>query len=270
MRYGQAMRVHRHHRGHGYAHWVRSLPWAIGINRPTQVQYDYIRARNMTMERWNRKFMPKVETVPERDDDVPGVPVTVLQYPARPRTVAAAGIRTARPDDIEHCVALINRTHGGRDLFRPYTHEFLTDRLAVGFPDAGPDTRRPVYCMSDLHVLEQDGEVIACAGMWDRGRDLRERWRHRDTGEERVTSVAALLDIGFAEGREHASAALVQYLIGAAHALGRDYLVAPLEAMPQVSVLLARHDPVPETRYLQWRAETPAINAPTYLDLVYW
>ena len=82
VRFGQAMRVHNAHRGKAYAHWVRSLPWAIGINLPTRVQYDYIRARNMTMEKWNKKFMPEIGSVPKREDDVPGVPVTVLQIPA--------------------------------------------------------------------------------------------------------------------------------------------------------------------------------------------
>lgn len=62
--YGQAMRVHREHRGMQYAHWVRSLPWAIGIGRSTHLQYDYIRSGNMTMESWNKKFMPAVGTVP--------------------------------------------------------------------------------------------------------------------------------------------------------------------------------------------------------------
>lgn len=270
VRYGQAMRVHKDHRRHGYAHWVRSLPWAIGINRPTQVQYDYIRSRNMTMEQWNRRFMPKVESVPVRDDEVPGIPVTVLQYPVKPAMSAGAGIRTARPDDLGRCVALINRTHGGRDLFRPYTHEFLADRLDVGFSAPGPHSWRPAYCMNDFCVLERNGEIVACAGVWDRGRDLRERWRHRETGEERLISAAALLDLGFADGREDALAALIEHLIGAADALGRDYLLAPLATIPQVAEILARHDPVPETRYLQWRAETPSITAPTYVDLVYW
>ncbi len=270
VRYGQAMRVHRDHRRHGYAHWVRSLPWAVGINRPTQIQYDYIRARNMTMEQWNRKYMPKVESVPVRDDEVPGIPVTVLQYPAQPATGAGEAIRPARPEDIERCVVLINRTHAGRDLFRPYTHEFLTERLAVGFPDTGPHGWKPAYCPDDFYVVERSGAIVACAGLWDRGRDLRERWRHRETGEERVIAVSALLDIGFAEGHEDALAELIEHFIGMTDALGRDYLLAPLETLPNVEALLARNKPVPETRYLQWRGETPSITAPTHLDLVYW
>ena len=35
----------------------------------------------MTMAQWNQKYMPKVDTVPVRQDEVPGIPITVLQYP---------------------------------------------------------------------------------------------------------------------------------------------------------------------------------------------
>jgi hypothetical protein len=118
--------------------------------------------------------------------------------------------------------------------------------------------------------LLNNGAIVACAGLWDRGRDLRERWRHRETGDERVVSIAALLDIGFAEGHEDELGALVEKLIGVTHSLGRDYLIVPLEALPRVEALLARNRPVRETRYLQWRAEKPSITAPMHVDLVYW
>ncbi len=270
VRYGQAMRVHQDHRRHGYAHWVRSLPGAVGISRPTQIQYDYIRSHNMNMAQWNQKYMPKVDSVPVRDDEVPGIPVTVLQYPARRATGAAKAVRLARSEDIERCVYLINRTHAGRDLFRPYTPEFLTERLDIPSAETVPPGWRPAYCRDDFYVVERGGAIVACAGLWDRGRDLRERWRHRETGEERVISVAALLDIGCAEGHEQALADLIEDFIGMTGALGRDYLLAPLETLPNVEGLLAHNEPVPETRYLQWRGETPAITAPTHLDLVYW
>ncbi len=270
VRYGQAMRVHRDHRRHGYGHWVRSLPWAIGIGRATEIQYDYIRSHNMTMEQWNRKHMPNVESVPVREGEVPGIPVTVLEFPARAGSGRLAGVRSASGDDIGRVVELINRTHAGRDLFRPYTVEFMTDRLERALPIPEPHRARGPYCIDDFYVLESGGEMVACAGLWDRGRDLRERWRHRETGEERVISVTALLDIGFAKGHESEMAELIAHLIGVTHEGGRDYLVAPLETLPEVAALLAAHDPVPDTRYLQWRGDTPKLTPPTHLDLVYW
>jgi hypothetical protein len=270
VRYGQAMRVHKDHRRHGYAHWVRSIPWAVGIARFTQVQYDYLRARNMTMERWNKKFMPNVDSVPKREDEVPGIPVTVLQFPATATGGGSETIRTATPADIEQCVRLINRTHAGRDLFRPYTAEFLADRLDEGFWGARPPDFVTVYRWDDMRVLERAGEIVACAGLWDRGRDLREHWRHRETGAERTVAATALLDFGHAEGHAEALAALIDHLVGETHALGRDFLLAPLESLPDVAQMLASREPVPETRYLQWRTDTPAITSPTYVDLGYW
>ena len=40
-----------------------------------------------------------------------------------------AVIRPVRPDDLPRCIELINRTHAGLDLFRPYTVEFLESHL---------------------------------------------------------------------------------------------------------------------------------------------
>lgn len=270
VRYGQAMRVHRDHRRHGYAHWVRSLPWAIGLGRPTRVQYDFIRGRNMAMEAWNRRRMPEVSSVPKHEGDVPGIPVTVTEFVA-----SAAGrsghVRAAREADLEGCAALINRTHAGLDLFRPYTPASLYDRLDPDTSVGGGASQdaRP-YSLDDFYVLEQRGEIVACAGLWDRGRDARERWRHRETGEERTVSATSLLDIGHAEGAEAALAELIEHLIGVTHDLGRDYLVAPLETMPDVAAALAHRASEPETRYLQWRTDEMPLRAPPHLDLVYW
>lgn len=268
VRFGQSMRVHKDHRGHKYAHWVRSLPWAIGLNMPTRVQYDYIRANNMAMERWNEKFMPNVASVPKRDNAVPGIPTTVLHFAAKAVRGDAAGVRPARPADYARCAELINRTHVGRDLFVPYTAEWLRDRLEFDVPDFAP-WRRP-YRLDDFWVLEQRGEIVACAGLWDRGRDAREHWRHRETGAERTITSCSLFDIGYAEGGEEAMALLIEHLLGVTHDLGRDVLVAPLEEMPEVASLLSAHEPSSETRYLQWRADTPALTTPAHLDLVYW
>lgn len=268
--YGQAMRVHNDYRGRQYAHWVRSLPWAVGLGRPTHLQYDYIRSGNMAMESWNRKFMPAVASVPTRDQNVPGIPVTVLQYPAAPSADKPNGARKAHVGDLARCVELINGTHKDRDLFRPYTLQSLSDRLDAGLAGGLRSTARPPYSLDDFYVLEADQEIVACAGLWDRGRDQWDGWRHRETDEERAIAVTALLDSGVANGRGQALAALIEHLVGVTDELGGDYLVAPLETMPRVAEQLSPHAPLPETRYLQWRAETPSLTTPAYLDLVYW
>jgi hypothetical protein len=47
-----------------------------------------------------------------------------------------------------------------------------------------------------------------------------------------------LLDLGFAEGAEDAMAALIEHFVGMTHELGRDFLVAPLEYLPEAAGLL--------------------------------
>jgi hypothetical protein len=118
-------------------------------------------------------------------------------------------------------------------------------------------------------VVEERGRVLACGGLWDRGRDLRERWRRRDSGEERVIAVAALLDFGFAEGAEDAMVALLRYFAGRAHELGRDYLAAPIEHLPTLAAKTESMRPEPEMRALRWTLKDPSIEKP-YTDLRYW
>ena len=38
----------------------------------------------------------------------------------------------------------------------------------------------------------------------------------------------------------------------------------------EVAAVLAKHEPSAETRYLQWRADSPVLTTPTFLDLAYW
>ena len=271
VRYGQAMRVHKDHRRHGYANWVRSLPWAIGLNMWTQVQYDYIRGRNMTMERWNRKNMPVLDSVPKRDDEVPGVPVTVLQYPAR------ATIRIERAQSASPRPTICRDVPRSSTAPMPASISSARTRRSSSPTGSIRAGRRPARASrrgrtrtTTSSCSSAAAQIVACAGAWDRGRDIRERWRHRESGAERTVSVMSMLDLGFAVGHEDALAALIEHFAGLAHERGRDYVVAPLGTLPDVASLLTSHEPVPETRYLQWRTETPTLKTPAHLNLVYW
>ncbi|MEX2225126.1 MAG: hypothetical protein WEB52_01605 [Dehalococcoidia bacterium] len=270
VRYGQALRVHQAFRRAGYGNWVRSVPWPIGVEMPTHTQYDYIRSHNQAVVEWWKRYTPGImDNVPERADNVPGVPVTVMQYPAAQVPHDASGIRAATADDLPRCVELINRTLDGLDLVRPYSVEFLQDRLDEGCWGDRFTDRPPVYRWGEFYVLEERGRIVACGGLWDRGRDLRERWRHRDTREERMVDATALIDFGYESGAAPAVARLIEHFIGQTHDLGRTFHFAPLEQHPEVAALLERHAPVPETRYLQWRMADPKCERP-FADLVYW
>jgi hypothetical protein len=126
-----------------------------------------------------------------------------------------------------------------------------------------------VYGWDDYWVLEEQGRIVACAGLWDRGRDIRDRWRHRETGEEKVIEVTGVLDFGFAAGREEAMARLLRFLIGETERLKRDYLAVPLDRLPKVAAELSDLEPLPETRALRWDLADPPVTRP-YTDLAYW
>ncbi len=274
--YGQALRVHKDYRRRGYGDQVRSLGWAAGAARPSVTQFDYMRSQNFAVVGWWQKYSPGFfDDVPEREGDVPGISVTALQYPRRPFEGDASGIRKARRGDMARCAGLINRTHRGHDLFRTYNAGFLLERLGDSYwgkhldPWMPADRLPPVYGLDDFYVLEEDGRIVACAGLWDRGRDMRDRWRNTKTGEEKTIETTAALDLGFARGGEEAMARLLSYLIGETERLGRDFLTVPLDPFPAVAELLERYEPVPETRALRWGLREPAITRP-HTDLVYW
>ena len=190
-----------------------------------------------------------------------------------------ARVRPIRPDDVDRCVELINATHDGLDLFRPYTADFLRGRLDDLFWGPKPPFVATVYDWHDMAVLEHGGEIVACGGLWDRGRDVRERWRNRVTGEERTSDTACLMDFGFAPGHEPAMAALIRHHLATASDLGRTTLSAPLEFLPTVVTELSE---LGDTKIVEERRlfETMGFHMPDlhiepnitrpYTDLAYW
>ena len=276
VRYGQALRVHRDFRRMGYGDLVRSLGWSIGAARPSNPQYDIMRTQNFAVVGWWEKYVPDFwEDVPKKEGEVPGNRVTVLQFAPRPfdpstgSGPAARSIRKVRPEDIPRCVQLINRTHRGLDFFRPYSAHFLERRLDDGYWGQKLPNWPKVYDWDDYYVVEEEGRVVACAGLWDRGRDARDRWRHKETGEEKVIAVTSVLDLGFARAHEEAMARLIAFLIGETEKLGRDFLAVPLQYLPKVAQHLERYDPVAETRALRWGLREPQVTR-AHIDLAYW
>ena len=276
--YGQALRVRRSARRMGYGDQVRRLGGAPSIARPAIGQYDIMRAQNFAVVSWWQKFVPDFwENVPKREGSVPGIPVSVAQFPGQKFSEHDAAIRPARREDLDVCVELINRTHLGTDLFRPYTVDSLENTLDEGFwggaptPTGNPslDWWTSSYSWRDYFVLEERGRVLACAGLWDRGRDVRERWRRAGGKEERTISSACVLDFGFAEGAEAALARLLRSFIGRAHELGRDNLLVPLDHLPKLAAETESLKPELDTRALRWSIKDPAITRP-YTDLRYW
>ncbi len=272
-------RIRNDFRGRGLSQVLSWLPPAVGVPY-AQGQWFYIRSQNFGSAAWMNALRADVlDSAPKRDDDVPGIETFVLQYPARVYDGDATGIRKGAVSDLERCVGLINRTHDGLDLFRPYTVESLRFRLDERIWGAKPDWWGHIYGWDEFFVLEQADRIVACAGLWDKGANVRERWRLKATGAEKLIDTTALVDFGFEEGREEASAGLIAYLIGETQTLGRGYLVAPLQFLPDVAAELADREPITERRGLIWRTfdgnfnpitpADPPITRP-YTDLFYW
>lgn len=271
-----AWRTRQGFRGQGYSNLLRTrggpgCAW-FGV-----VNYWYFRSQNFGAFNWLQAIAADmIDSIPARDGDVPGLPVTVHHFPARPFDGDASGIRLVAEQDVDRCVALINRTHHGLDLFRPYSQEFLHMRLDDPFWGPKPPFWAAVYGWPDYYVVEEEGRVVACAGLWDRGRHIREVWRHRESGEERVLETTALMDFGFEEGREDAVARLLGYFIEKTQELGRGAMMAAIEQLPTLVDRMTPFEPAPEVRSMgvsmpdEREMQVDVKIRRPYTDLAYW
>jgi hypothetical protein len=278
VQYGQALRVRRAYRRMGYGDQVRRLEMPPGLARPAVGQYDIMRSQNFAVVNWWQKYNPQFfENTPTREGAVPGLSISISQFPANARSDDDPAIRPVRSEDLAACAALINRTHAEMDLFRPYSAEFLEDVLDEGFWGERPrltgnpqkDWWKSVYGWTDYFVLEEAGRIRACGGLWDRGRDMREQWRRIGGDEHRSIAITCVLDFGYDDGAEECMARLLRWMSGRSHELGRDYLAIPIEHLPKLVAMMDKSRPELDTRALRWGLKEPPITRP-YTDLRYW
>ncbi|MFC3077472.1 hypothetical protein ACFODL_05155 [Phenylobacterium terrae] len=263
--YAMAMRVSAARRREGLGDIVRRFP-SRSLGRPTVGQVMFMRVGNDNVEGF-------LKTVGFRAGATrPQKVVSVTHYAPAP-LAWPQGARAARPEDAGACAELINRTHAGFDLFRPLGEESLALRLDGWTWGPRPDWAPRAYGWGDYFVLEREGRIVACAGLWDRGRDLRELWRNTVTGEQRTVSCTALLDFGCAAGCEADLAELIRGLIGRTAELGRTSLTAHLEPHAALAERLSDLEHRPEPRILEWSPyipELPGELGEVSLDLRYW
>jgi hypothetical protein len=263
--YAQGLRVRAHRRREGLGDLVRRFP-TRALQNPTLGQVMYLRIGNANMA----GFLEAVKF--QADAERPQKVVAAAYLSARPSDASVEGLRLVEPRDLAHCAELINRTHDGLDLFAPYGPESLRNVLDGGVWGEPPPWRPAVYGWADFRVIEQKGRIVACGGLWDRGRDMREVWRST-AGEERRVEVAAALDLGCEAGREDALADLLRDFASRAAALGRQSLIADLEHLPGVTARLGDLELRWESRTLEWSPYLPALPrtlGECHLDLRYW
>jgi hypothetical protein len=263
--YASGLRVRGGFRGEGLGDLVRRFP-SPALRKPSFGQVMYMRIGNAGMS----GFLEAVKFQADRERPQQVVGATYLD--AKPSPGADAGVRPVAETGLAACAAMINRTHAGLDLFCPYGPERLKSVLDEGFWGDRPPWRPVVYGWKDFFVVEDAGRVVACAGLWDRGRDMREIW-HGPNGEQRRVEVAAALDLGCEAGHEAALAQLLRHLAGLAAERGRQSLIADLEHLPTVKAALADLEPRVESRTLEWSPFSPELPqrlGERYLDLRYW
>jgi hypothetical protein len=263
--YAQGLRVRADRRREGLGDLVRRFP-SRALQNPTVGQVMYLRIGNANMA----GFLEAVKF--QANGERPQKVVAAAYLTARASDARVERLRPVEPRDLGRCAELINRTHKGLDLFAPYGPESLRHMLDGGVWGERPPWRTSVYGWVDFYVVEDAGRVVACAGLWDRGRDMREIWRSA-AGEERRIEVAAALDLGCEEGREDALADLLRDFASRTAALGRQSLIADLEHLPAVTHRLGDLDPRGESRTLEWSPYLPFVPrtlGDCYLDLRYW
>jgi hypothetical protein len=270
-----AWRIRNGFRRLGYASLMMNTPGS-SANVFGMITYWYVRVENATANAWITKAVSVVSDAGESARAMEKLTATV--HHLRPSASAQRDqrVRLVTPEDVSRCVELVNATHDGLDLFRRYTDDFLEQRLDDLFWGPKPPFVPTVYGWADMFVLEDGGEIVACAGLWDRGRDVRDRWRHRDTGEERVVDCTYVMDVGRAHNHDDALAALLGHLLAATGELGRTTMVVALEFLPAVLSKLTWAEPEPETRTLETMGYTgpdqriDAVITRPYTDLGYW
>jgi ribosome modulation factor len=265
-------RVRNGHRRHGYAALLMNTPGGAH-NVFGLVSYWYVRLENQTAAAWIDQQVTDTQSASGRA--MAKLTASVHHFDAPTGGMPDRRVRAIEPSDVDRCVELVKSAHDGLDLFRPYSPDTLRARLDDLFWGPKPHFVPSVYGWPDMKVLEDAGEIVACAGLWDRGRDVRERWRHGITNDERVVDSACLMDIGHAPGRADALAALIDHHVATTNALGRTTLCAALEFLPDV-ITQCRHQPTVETRSLETMVyREPDIDlqlpiARPYTDLAYW
>jgi GNAT superfamily N-acetyltransferase len=144
------------------------------------------------------------------------------------RRAAIPAVRLG-PERIQEVVALLNRTHAGKELFAPYTEERLQARLG----------RTPEYGWQNWWGIEgKDGHLVAVAGLLDLGRWWRTTRRLKASGRETTTSTAAVFDFGYAEGGEQQMAELLPSLLDVTASWKRDHLSICLDPEDSLYPLL--------------------------------
>ena len=267
-------RIREGFRGLGLSNMLQFSP-GPGVGWFGVVTYWFVRIGNSSSS-WISKIEDDLADRGDFSLETDTLTATVTNFDDPAAGSRSTNVREATAADLPRCVELINRSHAGLDLFRPYTLEYLEERLDDPSWGPKPSFYASVYGWPDFRVVERDGEVVACGGLWDRGRDVRDVWRRGE--ETHVEDPAALLDFGLAEGHDAALAELISHFLADTSELGRSGLLVSLDFQPKLRAALDELSlsSRPEIRELHVMPfampdfELEVVIERPYIDLAYW
>lgn len=166
------LRVHPDHQGKGLWGAVNQKLWEFFQAHGTETSYAFVHRDNEAIQKDFSKNAKRWS-----------FPVFRALVPCADATAGATG-RPATPSDAPNIVEILNATHGGEEMFVPYTVDSLTARLS-----RAPD----LYTWENLWI---DGDAVI--GVWPAGLCVM-----REEGDVRSESIRAFaLDYGFLPGAE--------------------------------------------------------------------
>ncbi len=153
-------------------------------------------------------------------------------------------------------VRLVNRTHEGRELFRPYTDVDLGRRLSMSSD----------YGWGDYYGRFAGDRLVALAGVWGRNRAMTVMARGGDGREEREVS-SFIADYGYEDGAEDEMVVLLADICAAEASKGMtglDMNIDPRSPLRDAIGALPHH----AWEMLLWtpRLDLPANPGSIYLD----
>lgn len=246
------MRVHPDFRRHGVAIELMHAAEKASVEMGARLWFLYIRKGNDPSIGLSNKYgMRRLGEVVNMSIETPG-----LEYLNHP------SVRRASRGDALRIVHLINRTHSSFDLYIPHSVEYLNDRLA----------RVKDYSWNDMYVLEKQGRIVACAGLWDKGASERVYVYHALDNKEKTLDAKIVLDWGFEKGEEDSMGNILQHLLGEAARSGKNRLQLWLDPFPEIQ----KYVNIFPTHRVHWYLNMKpldgwkgSVRLPAYFDLAY-
>lgn len=218
--YIQRARVDPEHQGKGVAWLLANDLFAWSARRGAEGPYYLIAPSNQR----SIAFGGRAGRRWPLDLRLASFDVTDADGPAPPQLAAGR---------LDEAAALINATHNAEEFFEPLAAASLSERLS----------RDTSYSRRNVFQWVVAGQLVAVAGLWDKGAATEAIERDVATGVIRRSRGTAVVDWGWAPGHEGAFANLLRGLASISREIGRNTMTV-CEPRPDTAtdIGLARHE----------------------------